>query len=63
VFAARTEEDRALVLAAQSDTAAAGQLFDKYLPGDFFGMSITAPSTMRLRRISPRMFSFPPSAT
>ena len=28
--AARMEEDRALVLAAQSDTAAAGRLFDKY---------------------------------
>lgn len=31
----RAEEDRALVLAAQSDTAAAGQLFDKYYPEIF----------------------------
>ena len=29
------EEDRALVSAAQSDTAAAGQLFDKYYPEIF----------------------------
>jgi len=29
------EEDRALVLAAQRDTAAAGQLFDKYYPQIF----------------------------
>ncbi len=31
----RVEEERALVLAAQSDTAAAGQLFDKYYPEIF----------------------------
>ena len=31
----RAEEDRALVFAAQSDTAAAGQLFDKYYPEIF----------------------------
>lgn len=35
LFAAGTEEERALVLAAQSDTAAAGQLFDKYYPEIF----------------------------
>ena len=29
------EEDRALVSAAQSDTAAAGELFDKYYPEIF----------------------------
>ncbi len=31
----QAEEERALVLAAQSDTAAAGQLFDKYYPEIF----------------------------
>lgn len=35
VFAAQTEEDRALVLAAQRDPAAAGQVFDKYYPQIF----------------------------
>lgn len=35
VFAAGPEEDRALVLAAQSDAAAAGRLFDKYYPEIF----------------------------
>lgn len=35
VFTIRTEEERALVFAARSDTAAAGQLFDKYYPEIF----------------------------
>ena len=34
-FAAPAEEERALVFAARSETAAAGQLFDKYYPEIF----------------------------
>src|SRR5215469_11082010 len=34
-LAERTEDERALVYAARNDTAAAGQLFDKYYPEIF----------------------------